>query len=241
MKKKLVMIAAGCVLMLAACGKTGEDQPGENIVDEMTPIEVELDVPETADVNEEVMLKTTVTHGDDIVTDANEVVYEIWLEGQKEQGEMIEAVSQEENVYLLPHSFEEAGLYNVQTHVTARSMHRMPTAQIRVGDVEEEVQVHEGDGEHAHHEHSVAVVDAKVEDNRIAIHVELDGTAYTGGEVTLEMWQEGDEKHQWVDVTEVGDGEFEVQNIEDFSGTYSVVVHITDEHVHEHVEVSLEF
>src|SRR5690625_140540 len=74
-----------CFLVLTACGGSNG---ADDLLDESIPIEVELEVPESADPNEEVTFTSIVTQGDDLVDDATEVIYEIWLEGQKEESEM---------------------------------------------------------------------------------------------------------------------------------------------------------
>ncbi len=243
MKKNWFVLIVVFLMVLVACGQMEEEQGGEALVDELKPIEVDLDIPETADVGEAVTFSSSVTQGEDLVDDASEVVYEIWLEGQKEQSEMIEADEQNGHAYLLTYTFEEAGLYHVQTHVTARGLHRMPTADIQVGDVErnEEEHPHENEQEQEHDHEADVAVDTSVEEDRIVIQIALEGSAYTGGNVTLELWQDGDEGRQWLDATEIGEGEYEVRNIEDFSGPYFVTVHIQDEEIHEHIDAELEF
>lgn len=152
MKKRNWFIGSllAAVLMLSACGQADDNQTA--IIDESTPIEVELLVPETAELDEVVVFESVVTQGDDLVEDASEVVYEVWLEGQKEQSEMIEADEQDGHVYRLSHTFDEAGRYHVQTHVTARGLHMMPTKQIDVGEFEHDEAVIEEEeaGAHAH-------------------------------------------------------------------------------------------
>ncbi|WP_332689248.1 FixH family protein [Halalkalibacter lacteus] len=235
------------IMIVAACGQTEEEQGGADLVDELTPIEVELDVPESAEIGETITFSSSVTQGEDFVDDAREVVYEIWPEGQKEQSELIEAEEQEGHVYLLDHVFKEAGNYHVQTHVTARGLHRMPTSQIQVGEVEsheqdEEDHSHE-DGHHHEHEHRTEIdINTSIEGvERLVVQVAVEGLAYTGGDVTLEMWQDGDEQRQWLDLDEIEEGEFELRNIDEFSGTYYVIVHIQDEKLHEHFHIELEF
>ncbi|TWI57223.1 FixH family protein [Halalkalibacter nanhaiisediminis] len=253
MKKKWLISTVATCMVLAACGQNEEEQ-GTAMVDELTPIEVELDVPEKAEIGEVVTFSSTVTQGDDLVDDANEVVYEVWLEGQKEESEMIEAKDQEGNIYLLNHTFEEEGLYHVQTHVTARGLHRMPTAQIQVGEVvqkeepheegahkNEDEPTHEKEQEHAHEHQADVEVTTEVQDDRLVIQIALENSAYTGGNVTLEMWQGNEEERKWLDANEVGDGEYEIRNVEELSGVYSAIVHIQDKQVHEHVDVTLEF
>ena len=155
---------------------------------------------------------------------------------------MIEADKQDGNTYLLTHTFENDGLYHVQTHVTARGLHRMPTAQIQIGEIEVSgEEAHESEHSEGEHHHGNVETHAQVEDDRVVIHVAVEGEAFVDGEVTLEMSQEGDENPQWLDTTEVGNGEYELINIEELTGTYKAIIHITDDTVHEHVEDELVF
>lgn len=146
--RKLLMFGLFAVFFLSACGQTDGDVKREPL-----PLEVELIVPERADVNEEVVFTSVVTQGDEGVEDASEVVYEIWKEGEKEESEMIEANEQEGHHYHLTYTFAEEGVYFVQTHVTARGLHTMPTAQIVVGDIEAPAKTDDEEAEHHEHEH----------------------------------------------------------------------------------------
>ena len=49
------------------------------------PISVELTVTEKVEIDGPVEMAAVVTQGDDKVEDANEVVFEVWEEGQKEE------------------------------------------------------------------------------------------------------------------------------------------------------------
>ncbi|WP_203364156.1 FixH family protein [Bacillus sp. REN10] len=128
--KKYGMIAVICSLfLLGACGQ--QKQPNENATPQ--PIVAELTVPEKAAVNEEVALITKVTQGEEIVSDADEVVYEVWQEGKKEDSEMIEAKKDKEENYIAKKTFPQDGIYHVQVHVTARGLHTMPKKPITIG------------------------------------------------------------------------------------------------------------
>lgn len=152
MKKLFSLLSIIVIFFLVACGSNGGNNE-ESLLDESTPLDVELVVPEHAEVNEEVIFTSIVTQGNDKVEDADEVVYEIWEDGKKEESKMIEASEQDGHHYLLTHSFSEEGIYYVQTHVTARGLHTMPTKMIVIGDVEIE-EGHEPDIEsHGHHDH----------------------------------------------------------------------------------------
>ncbi len=233
-------------MIISACGQ--EENKSGAVVDELTVIEVELAVPEFAEVGEVVTFSSAVTQGDELVEDANEVVYEIWLEGQKETSELIEADHQEGHLYTLEYTFNEAGMYHVQTHVTARGLHRMPTVQIQVGEMESSVEehkheeVHENDHhEHHHHHHHDVDVETELTSEQLRLHILVEGIEYTDGNVTLEMWQDGDEVRQWVDMKEVGNGFYQLENLEELQGEYMIIVHIQDDDLHEHIDLTLDF
>ncbi|MFC0558738.1 FixH family protein [Halalkalibacter alkalisediminis] len=244
--KKLWPVALFVLLIgLVACGEEEPSRAGtEEIVDELTPIDVELMVPETAEVDEVVLFTSTVTQGDDVVEDANEVVYEIWMEGQREQSELIDADQQEGHIYSLKYTFTEVGVYHVQTHVTARGLHRMPTSQIQVGGAKENIDSHEEvhENEHQHqHQHSDVMIEERVEDDKLVIFVEVEGSPYKGAKVTIEMSSTEDEEVMWIDLVEADGGEYELLNIDGYSGAYFAIVHIEDDHIHEHVDIELNF
>ncbi|ARK31134.1 FixH family protein [Halalkalibacter krulwichiae] len=239
MKKFLIL---GTMFLLTACGGEGDNQHSSETVDQMEPIEVELLVPETADIEEIVTFESIVTQGDDMVEDANEVVYEIWKEGNKEESELIEAEIQEGHHYLLKYTFNEEGQYHVQTHVTARGLHRMPTTQIAVGDADDvdHEHEHEQNHEHAHH-HADVYVDTKKDGDQLTLTIHVEQEPYSGGKVTLELRQATSEQTHWEDMIEVNPGTFEMQGIEKLDGKYNVTVHIVDDELHEHMEIELEF
>ncbi|MFC5711963.1 FixH family protein [Thalassorhabdus alkalitolerans] len=111
---------------------------GEYKISSLDVIEVEILTEESQDPEEEFELEVLVTQGDEKVNDANEVVFEVWKEGEKEESDMVEADEVNGGVYTAPYTVEEDGVYVMQPHVTARGMHRMPTHTILAGDVEEE-------------------------------------------------------------------------------------------------------
>ncbi|OMP67122.1 FixH family protein [Domibacillus epiphyticus] len=131
MKKYLALLFIGIILVLSAC--IGEEKK-ENTVSTTEPVHVELTVPAKAPLNEAVEMTATVTQSGEAVGDADEVKYEIWKDGVKEDSEMIEAESEGKGVYSIKKTFSEEALYHVQVHVTARGLHTMPKAPIAIGD-----------------------------------------------------------------------------------------------------------
>lgn len=116
-------------LLLAACG-TDSSGAGEPIEEVMVAFNTE----QQADIAEEVVLSVTLTQGDKAVEDADEVVYEVWESGDRDNSEMIPAEHTENGVYEAETSFEEEGLYYMQAHTTARSLHVMPKQEVTVGN-----------------------------------------------------------------------------------------------------------
>ncbi|CAM2862888.1 FixH family protein [Salinicoccus roseus] len=135
MKSKFMMFAMMLSLaLLTACGNGGEteaemnhDNPGE---DEVHALEVDLEVPETAEAGDTVEFSAHVHSNGEDITDADKVMYEV-LSGE-ESLENIEAQHDADGVYTMEYTFEEAGTYTVISHVDAMQLHTMPQAEITV-------------------------------------------------------------------------------------------------------------
>ncbi|MGM7700597.1 FixH family protein [Pseudalkalibacillus sp. Hm43] len=143
MKKfKLFLPMFVLMLVLAACGDQGnhdghsEDEShgehGEDMGGSMEALEVKLDGPEEVKQGDSVTFKAMVTQGEEHVADADEVMFEIWKEGAKDESKMIEASNEGGGMYSIETTFDEEGTFFVQSHVTARSMHTMPKQQVTV-------------------------------------------------------------------------------------------------------------
>lgn len=136
---------------LVACAQN--DSTDHSNDEEVHVLEVSFEAPETVQAQEEVELIATVRYGDDKVSDANEVTYEIWEEGGKEDSLELEAINNQDGTYSTTTSFEKDGIYHVQVHVTARDQHAMPKKAITVGEGGQYEQPDEGStGDHAGHD-----------------------------------------------------------------------------------------
>lgn len=131
MKKILSIAALSGVLLLGACGE--DDHPAEE-TRSTEIIETEFTSPATSEPGEAMTLSVVVTQGDELVEDADEVVYEVWQSGNREKAEMLTAEHVGAGVYESEATFDEEGLYIVQAHTTARSLHVMPKQEITVGN-----------------------------------------------------------------------------------------------------------
>ncbi len=145
MKKiKLFLPLFVLMLVLAACGDqesheghSEDESHGDHEEDpSMEALEVKLNGPEEVKQGETVTFKAMVTQGKEHVADADEVTFEVWKEGTKDDSQMIEASNDGEGMYSIETTFDEEGTYFVQSHVTARSMHTMPKQQVTVAKSE---------------------------------------------------------------------------------------------------------
>ena len=129
MKQFLTICSILAILTLSACGIKEENSTTSDEVPEI--VEVDLTVPETANVGEEVVFTAAITQGGEIVGDADEVKFEIenLSTGEKDK---IEASLNEDKQYEIMYTFQTNGTYDVTSHVTARDMHTMPTKQVAI-------------------------------------------------------------------------------------------------------------
>lgn len=134
---KLISVSAA-VIILTGCGNSeGNGGPSSEEMDSLEPIEVEINMAEKAEAREEIEIGAYVTQAEQPVTDAREVSFEIWKEGEKKDSEQILVEEPVEDKYSIAYTFDEEGVFHVTAHVTARNMHRMPTEEITIGQAGE--------------------------------------------------------------------------------------------------------
>ncbi|WP_214797401.1 FixH family protein [Exiguobacterium sp. s5] len=240
-------VAFGLVglFVLGACG-ADETTSGTETVQSMEPVEAELNVPATADKDETVTLAVRVTQDGEAVDDADEIKFEVWKNGAKEESEMTKASLTEDGVYEAETTFVEEAVYTVQVHVTARSMHTMPTTNVTVGHPETAAEA-EAEAEQDHHNHAGAdiVLDPTQavanEVQPFTVNVKIEHEALTGADVQLEVFKDGADKHDWVKLDETEGGSYEGEHTFKESGIYNVQVHVTKGHdIHEHIMETVE-
>ncbi|MBO0993779.1 FixH family protein [Bacillus sp. SD088] len=245
MKKTIGSILLGIALLtLVACGNDAKSQD-----DEVPAIlEVQLEVAEHVEVDEKVDLKAVVTQGDEDVADADEVQFEIWEEGGKEESTMIDAVNNQDGTYEAETTFDHDGAFTVQVHVTARGMHNMPKQTVTVGEGAAEEEDHEhGDHNHeAHAEgfsmHFMEPEDVK-KDNEVdfIVHLQLENEPLKDARVRYEVWKDDAEEHDWLDAEEGTPGEYSSSFTFEETGVYHIRIHVQDdEDLHEHEEHQIE-
>ncbi|MGA9288367.1 MAG: FixH family protein [Anaerobacillus sp.] len=234
-------------MVLAACGQDNANESEGASTAEETQVEtldVALDTPEKAEAGETLTFTATVTQDDEKVDDADEVMFEVWKEGAKDDSEMIEASNDGDGVYSAEKTIDENGKYFVQSHVTARDLHTMPKNEVMIGSEEEATS---DSGEHEHeHESAVSMHLMKPdeiksnEDVDIMVHLQKEDTPLTNADVRFEISKDGEEKADWVDAKEMKDGEYESTTSFKDAGAYTITIHVeNDEGLHEHTEESV--
>ncbi|HSP21563.1 MAG TPA: FixH family protein [Planococcus sp. (in: firmicutes)] len=139
MKKLMVIGVFG--LMLAGCGMEEESVDNATAAEqEVQELEVEV-LTEAKGEAGEWTLEAYVSQGGEAVNDADEVKFEVFEAGKKDESVKTDYTDVKDGVYSVKHTFQEDGVYYFIPHVTARSLHTMPTQQVIVGKVtDEEIQ-----------------------------------------------------------------------------------------------------
>ncbi|NBI28960.1 FixH family protein [Chengkuizengella marina] len=142
---KLISILLIVAIVLVSCSNEtleSEDNKGmesmDNTMEEsLSLLEVEIKTAsESVEVGSEVSFEAIVSQGNQPVEDANEVKFEIRMNGQEDESEMIYGQHQGEGVYTIQKTFNQQGIYTIISHVTARDMHNMPSLVLKVGQVD---------------------------------------------------------------------------------------------------------
>ncbi|MHA7138805.1 FixH family protein [Rossellomorea arthrocnemi] len=137
MKKLITALGIGLLIgVLSACTGNSTSSESESEISQL--VEVDITLPEKISPEEESNLKVKVTQAGESVEDADDIQFEVWKMNDNEESEMIKATHEKDGVYSIRKTFNEAGIYYVQTHVTARDMHVMPKKQFLVGNISKE-------------------------------------------------------------------------------------------------------
>lgn len=244
MKRLVLVVVIGLVMgIVTACGKEDDH---EVIAEppELEQISVELTVTNEVDVDETVHMSSLVKIGDRKIDDADEVVYEIWEEGKKDESVTIDSVNEGEGIYTAETSFDEDGLFHIQVHATAEMQHSMPIETVTVGDGG----TYEESTESDYHTEGFAMHFMKPTDveagdeGELLVHIELHEEALADLAVRYEVLHENNpDQHDWVDATEENAGEYQASYTFEEAGAYTVVIHVEgDEELHEHEEHIIE-
>ena len=125
--KKVVCLLIMALLLVTGCNNSQQGAGNAELIDVL----IEID-KQPIRIHDEVVIKAKITQGKEVVTDATEVKFEIWRDGQEEREVVEGEIHPEEEVYFIHKIFHEPGLYYVIAHVTARNMHNMPKLEVEV-------------------------------------------------------------------------------------------------------------
>lgn len=127
------------VLLVGCSSETSKDHDMMNMDMDMssdeslTPIKVDILLPDPMHTNQKHVLQAKVTQGDQAVDDAKEVVFEVWR-SDEEKHDKIKGVLAQDGIYEAEVEFAAPGEYQVTAHVSARDLHTMPTAKFTVSE-----------------------------------------------------------------------------------------------------------
>ncbi|NNU82358.1 hypothetical protein ETC05_00455 [Geobacillus sp. BMUD] len=224
------------MMVMAACTNHNKQADTPAVLD------VKMEVPDHIDLNKPTKLACVVTYGGEKVDDASEVKFEVWKHGSSDR-DMLEAKHDGNGRYSVEKTFTEAGTYSVVAHVTARDMHNMPKKDVVVGNPEQAAAA-DGEGEHSpgsaeEHRHAAIAISLSSRSFEagkpaaLTVHLTKDGKPLTNAIVRFEIWQ-ADNKHEFVDADDKGNGKYEAVATFANKGTYSVKVHVEADQLHEH-------
>ncbi len=246
MKRKLgLLVGIFMLAMMAACGK--EETVKEDDTGVPLPLDVQLTVTEQVDINGKIEMAAVVTQGDEKVDDADEVEFEVWEEGKKDDSVKIESKNDKDGLYTAETSFDYDGLFHVQVHVTARGLHTMPKKEVTVGNGGNYEEAPKGEEELEHADgfsmHFTQPENMKSgESTEFDVHLQVDGQPLEKARVRYEIWNETNpDKRDWVDVEESVAGEYAATYTFAEAGAYKIQIHVEDDkELHEHEEYAVE-
>jgi len=259
MRKQNAMVMLGLVtilaVMLTACGTTNEhDGRNQKLGNSSEPVKVEfISASDTLEPNQEAKIQVKVTQGVNIVADADEVVFEIRKEGNKEGAEKIPGHHEGNGIYSMTYFFPDTGNYEVIAHVTARGMHTMPQQTFHVGGEQKE-NGHQYAGDHEaevqkehHHGDGDLLIDFMKPDNiqanqevGLIVHLQKANQPFTGAQVTFEYWIDGEKKHTYLETTEVEPGKYQAKVAFEKPASFQVTIHVKKDELHTHQESTIQ-
>ncbi|WP_099157851.1 FixH family protein [Virgibacillus ndiopensis] len=252
MRKIVLLLLITTLVLLTACGETNKDTE-ESTDEELKTLNVEFKVPETADVDETVVLNAIVTYGDEKVKNAEKVEFEFWEKGNEDDSTIIESKNNKDGTYTAEVAFDHDGVYEMYAHVTAEGLHTMPKKSITVGNGTtvksgEEQQDEATSHEHGHHAEGFGMHFMKPENVKanqetdLTVHLQIDDTPLEKVNVRYEVWNvESPDNHKWIETKESNPGEYNAAHTFEEAGSYMIVIHVENEEgLHEHEEHQLE-
>ncbi|TFJ91796.1 FixH family protein [Lentibacillus salicampi] len=253
MKKNIwtIMIILALTL-LAACGGNDNENTANEGSEEPAVLEVEFELPETANVGETIEPKATVTYGEEMVKDAEFVRFEYWEQGHEDDSTTVDATNNEDGTYTAEISIDQDGVYEMYAHTQAREMHTMPKKAVTVGEgsSDETAGENEEDGghEHGHHADGFSMDFSQPknvqtgQETDLTVQLQMDEEPLENANVQYEITSDDNSDfHEWVDADENEAGEYSAAYAFDEAGAYTMTIHVkNDDGLHEHEEHEVE-
>lgn len=135
LQRLLLPALCALILLLGGCGNK-QNPYNQASVGVTEAILVELTViPGEVKVGESIRFEAKVTYQDQPVDDAKEVMFElVRTDGSTDESVMETVSSSGEGLYVWETSLDEAGEYEVTSHVTALDQHSMPSETFIVNE-----------------------------------------------------------------------------------------------------------
>ncbi|MFD2925097.1 FixH family protein [Halobacillus naozhouensis] len=258
--KNLTKIAMllGLIIILAACGSSTENGESEesNTTSNKEPIMPEVEVQfeeEPLPLKEETVIQAVVTKGENKVTDAESVKFEIWhTNAGQEQSDTVKAEHTSDGIYEAAYTFEKPGTYQVIAHTQTATMHVMPQVEVKVEGKEDAKKEggHDHGGEskssHSHgHGGSAFMVHfmndqefKATEKSTLTTHINHEEKPFEKAMVKFEISSDKLEQHKYIPAEEVSPGEYTAAYTFPSEGEYTVTIHYEkpDQGIHGHQE-----
>lgn len=243
------------LFLLTACS-AGQDQEDGSLEKIPELLEVSIITPEKIETNQEITIKVKIIQGEENVTNADEVKFEIWKPGQEDH-EMILAHNENDGTYSIKKTFREGGNYFIVAHTTANRMHSMPKKEVTVLGSEsedghasnEEIENTDQHTDHEHNDHHNSKVSFEflapsvIKSNqpaKLTVKIAQEEQTVSGARTRLEIWEENETTHQFIDTREVSPGTYSADYTFPIEGHFNVKIHVEKGNIHDHIEKTIE-
>ena len=127
MKKMIFSFLVTCSILVGCDEQT--------MVEEALPVmvDVEIKTATNLNVNEIIQLEAYVSKAGEPVNDAQEVKFEVWESGMRDNATTIQGENSDDGTYTATYTFEHDGVYYMFAHTTVGDLHVMPKKQFIVG------------------------------------------------------------------------------------------------------------
>lgn len=249
--KKTLFYFVSVMFLMTACSADQNQKADE------TPelLEVSIITPEKIQMNEEITIKAKVNQGEEKVTNADELKFEIWKSGQEDH-EMLPAHNEEDGTYSIKKSFSDGGNYFIVAHTTANRMHSMPKKEVFVeggesgdnhtADEANNNEDQQSDHEHNDHHNSEVTFDFHAPSTvkskqpaELSVKLAQGGQPITTASVRFEIWKANETKHDFIEAKETSPGTYSTDYSFPSGGHFIVKIHVEKGNIHDHTEKSV--